>query len=91
MDSELGFSLGGQPSEAEIQAQLEFFRARAANIVKQSVYIAAAFFGLVRFYLYAALSKRHFFLLLLNSCETNWLFFSSFCSWSFQVPRLKVV
>ncbi len=42
MDSELGFSLGGQPSQAEIQAQLEFFRARAANIVKQSVYIAAA-------------------------------------------------
>ena len=42
MDSELGFSLGGQRSQNKIQAQLEFFRARAANIVKQSVYIAAA-------------------------------------------------
>lgn len=41
MDSELGFSLGGQQSQAEIQAQLDFFRARAAGIVKQSVYIAA--------------------------------------------------
>lgn len=42
MDSELGFSLGGQQSQAEIQAQLDFFRARAAGILKQSVYIAAA-------------------------------------------------
>lgn len=50
MDSELGFSLGGQQSQAEVQAQLDFFRARAAGIVKQSVYIAVA--------LWSGMSKR---------------------------------
>lgn len=42
MDNELGFSLGGQQSQAEIQAQLDFFRARAAGIVQQSFVIAGA-------------------------------------------------
>lgn len=41
MDGDLSFSLGGQQSQAEIQAQLDFFRARATGILKQSVYIAA--------------------------------------------------